>query len=172
MLYLNQEVNNSPQDIDIIVDSSFTDTSVTPTDWYNRLWTLYFGRHTFLKAGSVSGLVGKPADFVNQSPRDIYSANIPGVARISGETAESMFTTKLKQKFCDITGHQAYWCLRTKGQVKEMSFETFPSRFLYTMVNQSINRSNFYSANIPGVARLSGAKARSVFKYKVVEAIP
>ena len=36
----------------------------------------------------------------------------------------------------------------------------------------SINQSNFYSANIPGVARLSGATARSVFKYKVVEAIP
>ena len=29
---------------------------------------------------------------------------------------------------------------------------------------QSINQSNFYSANIPGVARLSGATARSVFK--------
>ena len=40
------------------------------------------------------------------------------------------------------------------------------------IINQSINQSNFYSANIPGVARLSGATARSVFKYKVVEAIP
>ena len=29
--------------------------------------------------------------------------------------------------------------------------------------NQSINQSNFYSANIPGVARLSVATARSVF---------
>ena len=37
---------------------------------------------------------------------------------------------------------------------------------------QSINHSNFYSPNIPGVAGLSGATARSVFKYKVVEAIP
>ena len=36
----------------------------------------------------------------------------------------------------------------------------------------SINQSNFYSANIPGVARLSGATARSVFKYKVVEVVP
>ena len=35
-----------------------------------------------------------------------------------------------------------------------------------------INQSNFYSANIPSVARLSGATARLVFKYKVVEAIP
>ena len=37
---------------------------------------------------------------------------------------------------------------------------------------QSINQSNFYSANIPGVARLSGATARSVFKYEVVEVVP
>ena len=38
--------------------------------------------------------------------------------------------------------------------------------------NQSINQSDFYSANIPGVAKLRGATARSVFKYEVVEAIP
>ena len=36
----------------------------------------------------------------------------------------------------------------------------------------SINQSNFYSANIPGVARLSGATARSVFKWEVVEVVP
>ena len=39
-------------------------------------------------------------------------------------------------------------------------------------INQSINQSNFYNANNPGVARLSGATARLVFKYKVIEAIP
>ena len=39
-------------------------------------------------------------------------------------------------------------------------------------LNQSINQSNFYSTNIPGIARLSGATARSAFKYEVVEAIP
>ena len=38
--------------------------------------------------------------------------------------------------------------------------------------NQSINQSNFYSANIPGVAKLSGATARSVFKCEVVEVVP
>ena len=36
---------------------------------------------------------------------------------------------------------------------------------------QSINQINFYSANIPGEARLSGATARSVFKNVVVEVI-
>ena len=39
-------------------------------------------------------------------------------------------------------------------------------------INQSINQSNFYSVNIPGVARLSGATARSVFKCEVVEVVP
>ena len=39
-------------------------------------------------------------------------------------------------------------------------------------INQSINQSNFYSANIPGVARLSGATARLVFKCEVVEVVP
>ena len=34
-----------------------------------------------------------------------------------------------------------------------------------------IYRSNFYTANIPGVARLSGATARSVFKCEVVEVV-
>ena len=38
--------------------------------------------------------------------------------------------------------------------------------------NQSTNQSNFYSANIAGVARLSGATPRSVFKCEVVEAVP
>ena len=37
---------------------------------------------------------------------------------------------------------------------------------------QIIDQSNIYSANIPGVARLSDTTARSVLKYKVVVAIP
>ena len=40
------------------------------------------------------------------------------------------------------------------------------------LINQSITQSYFYSANIPGVARLSGATARSLFKYEVVEVAP
>ena len=36
---------------------------------------------------------------------------------------------------------------------------------------KSINQSNFYSANIPCVARLSGATARSVFKCEVVQVV-
>ena len=37
---------------------------------------------------------------------------------------------------------------------------------------QSINQSNFYSANIPGEARLSGVTAESVFNSKIKETVP
>ena len=40
------------------------------------------------------------------------------------------------------------------------------------IINQSINQSNFYSANIPGEARLSGATAESVFNSKIEETVP
>ena len=36
----------------------------------------------------------------------------------------------------------------------------------------SVNQSNFYSANIPGEARLSGATAKSVFNSKIEETVP
>ena len=39
-------------------------------------------------------------------------------------------------------------------------------------INQSINQSNFYSANIPNEARLSGATAKSVFNSKIEETVP
>ena len=35
-----------------------------------------------------------------------------------------------------------------------------------------INQSNFYSANIPGEARLSGATAKSVFNSKFEGTVP
>ena len=41
-----------------------------------------------------------------------------------------------------------------------------------TSFNQSINQSNFYSANIPGEARLRGAIPKSVFNSKIEETIP
>ena len=37
--------------------------------------------------------------------------------------------------------------------------------------DQSINQ-NFYSSNISAIARLSGATAIVVFKYKVIQPIP
>ena len=37
------------------------------------------------------------------------------------------------------------------------------------MINQSINQSNFYSANIPRVARLSGATAKTVFNGQKID---
>ena len=39
-------------------------------------------------------------------------------------------------------------------------------------INQSINQSNFYSANIPGVARLNGVTSKSLINSKIDEATP
>ena len=39
-------------------------------------------------------------------------------------------------------------------------------------INQSINQSNFYSANIPSEARLSGTTAKSVFNSNIEETVP
>ena len=41
-----------------------------------------------------------------------------------------------------------------------------------SIIYQSINQSNFYSANIPGEARFSGATAKSVFNSKIEETVP
>ena len=35
-----------------------------------------------------------------------------------------------------------------------------------------VNQSNFYGANIPGEAKLSGATAKSVFNSKIEETVP
>ena len=43
---------------------------------------------------------------------------------------------------------------------------------LYSLLHiQSINLLNFYSANIPGIARLSSATAESVLNSKIDEAV-
>ena len=39
-------------------------------------------------------------------------------------------------------------------------------------IYQSINQSNFYSANIPGVARLSSATSKPVLNSEIDEAVP
>ena len=54
---------------------------------------------------------------------------------------------------------------------QQQSFPSTVGKQIHS-VYQSINQSNFYSANIPGVARLSGATARSMFKSEVVEVVP
>ena len=54
-----------------------------------------------------------------------------------------------------------------------ITFPTQPPHFYYDKIpiNQSINKSNFYSANIPGEARLSGATAKSVFNSKIEDTV-
>ena len=51
-----------------------------------------------------------------------------------------------------------YWCYKTA--------------MIGDYIYQSINQSNFYSANIPGEARLSGATTKSVFNSKIEETFP
>ena len=48
----------------------------------------------------------------------------------------------------------------------------FEGYFLKSNNQSIINQSNFYSANIPGKARLSGATAESVFNSKIEETVP
>ena len=55
---------------------------------------------------------------INQS--NVYSANIPGKARLSGSTAESIAKSRIQS-----TGHRACWHLWGKGQVKEMCLQIF-----------------------------------------------
>ena len=43
---------------------------------------------------------------------------------------------------------------------------------VYHTMGLEINQSNFYSANIPGEARLGGATAKSVFNSKIEETFP
>ena len=49
------------------------------------------------------------------------------------------------------------------------NFETL-SKFSH-IINQSINQSNLYSANIPGEPRLSGTTAESVSNSKIEETV-
>ena len=42
----------------------------------------------------------------------------------------------------------------------------------YIITSLSINQSNFYSAKIPSVARLSGATSKSVLNNKIDEVVP
>ena len=51
-------------------------------------------------------------------------------------------------------------------------FITTFSSTLERNINQSINQSSFYSTNIPGIARLSGATSKSLLNSKIDEAVP
>ena len=69
-----------------------------------------------------------------------------------------------------------YMTLRDRQPVylHSMFATTVPSWSLRSNkgINQSTNQSNFYSANIPGKARLSGVTTKSVFNSKIKETVP
>ena len=61
---------------------------------------------------------------------------------------------------------KVYLIEQRKGFTKDCVTECYRVPF------QSINQSNFYIANIPGKAKLSGATVESVFNNKIDEAVP
>ena len=58
---------------------------------------------------------------------NLYSANVPGEAKLSGATAKSMFNNELEKTPSSVTStdHRACWRLWRKGQVKEIYLQTF-----------------------------------------------
>ena len=60
---------------------------------------------------------------INQSDR--YSINIPGGARLNGETAESLSNDKILSAVQDINWPLGKLVLWTKGQIKEMCVQMY-----------------------------------------------
>ena len=63
--------------------------------------------------------------------------------------------------------HHLSWLRRDIGATEISLIDSLD--IINQPINQSINQSNFYSANIPGEVRLSGATAKSVFNSKIEE---
>ena len=63
------------------------------------------------------------------------------------------------------------WCVVKKNRIN-YQYKIILESIQDELINQSINQSNFYSANIPGKARLSGTTAKSVFNSKIEETVP
>ena len=68
-------------------------------------------------------VTGTILDAINQL--NFYSANIPRKARLSGMTAEMVFNSNIEESSATSMGHRACWCLRGKGQVKDMCLQMF-----------------------------------------------
>ena len=72
----------------------------------------------------------------------------------------------LKRIVCSMVSKEA-------GRSTKVNVMTLPSSSDDRVsINQSINQSSFYSANIPGKARLSGATSESAFNSKIEETVP
>ena len=62
-------------------------------------------------------------DFPSIDESNFYSTNIPGEARLSGTTAESVFNSKRDET---ISEHQrAWWCLSRKAKSKRCGLTCF-----------------------------------------------
>ena len=69
------------------------------------------------------------------------------------------------------TTHQSQTIHQTIGYLEGRSNDSRVMQCIWLKQGQSINQSNFYSANIPSEARLSGATAESVLNSKI-ETVP
>ena len=68
-----------------------------------------------------------------------------------------------------LNGLQSWWAsVQSWMSTNKLKLNPDKTKFL----NQSINQSNFYSANILNKARLSGATAKSVFNSNIEEIVP
>ena len=95
--------------------------------------------------------------------KEVEMSCCPAVFRSRGIlTMHMKYSHEIKQKFaCNNCGKTFYY---------PGSLQTHLN--IGNCCRNEINQSNFYSANIPGVARLTGATARLVFKCEVVEVVP
>ena len=64
------------------------------------------------------------------------------------------------------------WRVKTAGSSHTAAMMAAWTLWRPPASNEQINQSNFYNANIPGGARLSGTTAKSVFNSKTDEAVP
>ena len=89
-------------------------------------------------------------------------------------------TSKVLHHTCFIGGQGCKWrsrrpkpTLSVISDVEHIIYIYLFTFYIYNLAVYSfINQSNFYSANIPGKARLSGATAESVFNCKIEETVP
>ena len=107
---------------------------------------------------------------VNQSGLELNNGHMPSHILPTPETFNQSINQSINVHF-----RHSVWKARNVNQSGlELNNGHMPSHILPTpeTINQSINQSKFYSANIPGVARLSGATSKSVLNSEIDEAVP
>ena len=111
--------------------------------------------------------------------RCLLEAKISGVIQRLGDLGSAENTVILLNQFSCIGFRRGSELLIST--LKAVKLITFNFRSMipcgtvqiwFVGIFKSISQSNFYGANIPGKAKLSGATAESVFNSKIKETIP